>query len=1114
MGFYGNITNTSNTTFSFDRIYPNRLAMDTNANNDGIFIGRYVLVEYQEKAAYPVAYHATLVSGSNAQYYFYSSTNQEEISKIKYLGPAPDEPEHLPSVDDVNAIYQDGFYEGEILQYYIYSSEKKDWIFSEDFYKCIGGIDGYAIFEKIETPEMKSDYIQNFEIDENHYGQESKGFKGYDSTVWVKSSVEQNGKLITKYVNIADLNSVVPTFDIAADAPTMTPIAPHFDADSTNVYYKLHAQPQWGFRIAQTSADKSDEKTQWVKDFYDPITDTSSKKYASGVSNEIPNWDSDIPVDLNAAIYFNEAGFKKQLIGTDERNGEIKKHSKTVTENAIKIEATGKSGNEYNTHNGKEGPTKTQQIDTQEITINLPAIGNMMSDAWDIIHGPNRDDARTDNNGSLQGRLDSFEAFYDNQIPVKQIGGTIIGSKINGAANYDNNATWTEESPKPQDILDDKTSPNFERDDAWIKTEILTTGLQNGDKNSTSDQKSNSGISIHHTFHATASSTSAVDKNEIEDNIIKSDTYKEDKILSNNLSNIGDKKDFIELYTPYVDAKGHVVGKNIETITLPYGYKYFKTSGIVSEDKKGDLYSTNVNTNGIQETKPTKVESDTEAHNTQDTLSINPANKWIQTKLADTENDGDVLTIAHEIHSIDETVSEQGDNETSHSNLNKENGANNEVNLTMYDWTYDEAGHITSKREHTYTLPFSYKNIEIANDGSTSSAEPVSEVGTQTADATQDDLKLTTSNKWILLDAGEEDIVKFGHLVNDTPYFEGTYRANTNGVEKNIIETEGQRPKFGEPFNILNVSVDRAGHILDFGINTVTIPQGKYEKDTQNTNSTSLIVGMGLDGPTGEITTTSATTNTLQLSNYTYIGNGTEDTQKVANGQSINTALGTLEKRINDLDYTDPDANTTQFVSKVTEKEGVISVERANVGELVLTGYTASGKGNGEVGATDTVNLAFAKIENKINTFLKAADTSTNAIDTLRELQSYITTHGTEANNMLNAINTLDIRINKLNSSVNATSGKYISSIKIENDILSIGETELPIYTLTTGDNNGQVKFNNTNINVKGLGSAAYTESSAYLDATYAAKIDALEKRIKELEAKINPDPETPVDGE
>jgi hypothetical protein len=38
----------------------------------------------------------------------------------------------------------------------------------------------------------------------------------------------------------------------------------------------------------------------------------------------------------------------------------------------------------------------------------------MMSDAWDIIHGTNRDDARTDENSSLQGRLDSFKHMSEN----------------------------------------------------------------------------------------------------------------------------------------------------------------------------------------------------------------------------------------------------------------------------------------------------------------------------------------------------------------------------------------------------------------------------------------------------------------------------------------------------------------------------------------------------------------------------------------------------------------------------------------------------------------------------------------------------------------------------
>ena len=60
---------------------------------------------------------------------------------------------------------------------------------------------------------------------------------------------------------IAELNSVVPTFDLAADPPTMTPIMPHFDTNNTNVYYKLHWQPQWGLRVAAKEGLNSDSTT-------------------------------------------------------------------------------------------------------------------------------------------------------------------------------------------------------------------------------------------------------------------------------------------------------------------------------------------------------------------------------------------------------------------------------------------------------------------------------------------------------------------------------------------------------------------------------------------------------------------------------------------------------------------------------------------------------------------------------------------------------------------------------------------------------------------------------------------------------------------------------------
>lgn len=46
MAFYGRLTNESKTSMTFDRVYPNRVTMDAMAESDGVFTGRFVLVEY------------------------------------------------------------------------------------------------------------------------------------------------------------------------------------------------------------------------------------------------------------------------------------------------------------------------------------------------------------------------------------------------------------------------------------------------------------------------------------------------------------------------------------------------------------------------------------------------------------------------------------------------------------------------------------------------------------------------------------------------------------------------------------------------------------------------------------------------------------------------------------------------------------------------------------------------------------------------------------------------------------------------------------------------------------------------------------------------------------
>ena len=893
MGFYGNITNTSNTTFQFDRIYPNRLSMDANANNDGIFIGRYVLVEYQENAAYPVVY----IKNNK----FYSSPNYEDASRIKFLSGT-----RVENPDTNNDGYLDGIYEGEFVQHYVNLNQVNGNITFDkiDFYKCIGGTGGYAVFEKA-TPQNKSDYITNFGIDEAHYSSK-KGFKGYDSTVWTKASVESNGKLITKYVHIADLNSVVPTFDIAADAPTTEPLTPHFDADSTNVYYKLHMQTPFGFRIKETTADKSDEEAVHYITKYDKNTNTTT------TTTKLV--DADIFYNKDALTFKkNDTSNRVKTSGTDE----------------IKIVPTGKSEG-YSTKYSHY--SKGENIgDIQELSIHLPSVGYMVSQGWDVIHGPKRDDARTDINGSLQGRLDSFTDMNVNAIPVKRADdGTLVASYING----NNNKTVGTNK-----ILDENLSTSFDQDDAWIRTEINTANLDNKTKLS--------GISIHHTWHKQNDTKTTTNKNT-------------NGVTSTNTS------DKIDLYTPIVDKAGHVVGKNTETVTLPYGYKCFKTDGIVSEDEKGDLYSTNVNTNGIQETKPTKVESYTEARNTQDTLSINPANKWIQTKLVNTENDGDVLTIAHEIHSIDETVSKQGDNKTSHSNLNKEDGANNEVNLTMYDWTYDKAGHITSKRKHTYTLPFSYKNIEIANDGNASSAEPASVVGTQTADATQDNLKLTTSNKWILLDASEKDVIKIGHKLS--------------GIEaKEYSSSDTNIANFGDSFNILKFTTDKAGHITNVQEESIKIPNIVFTNDNNGNVVTNMAYNYNVNNKTGTFTETRENIGTLSLGTHTGITTTTNGLN-IISSDTISDAFNKTQTHINNLKLESTDSDS-DWVADVTQTDGQVAIIRKGTNNLKLKDYSAlTGVSTMELDSNDTLNNAFGKLEYRIKEEEKNREAAINAL--------------------------------------------------------------------------------------------------------------------------------------
>jgi hypothetical protein len=308
-----------------------------------------------------------------------------------------------------------------------------------------------------------------------------------------------------------------------------------------------------------------------------------------------------------------------------------------------------------------------------------------------------------------------------------------------------------------------------------------------------------------------------------------------------------------------------------------------------------------------------------------------------------------------------------GDNETSHSNPNKEDRANNEINLTMYDWTYDEAGHITSKRKHTYTLPFSYKNIEITNDGSASSAEPASTTGTQTADATQDDLKLTTSNKWIVLDASEEDVIKFGHELS--------------GIEaKEHSSSDTDIADFGDSFNILKFTTDKAGHITEVNQESVKIPSIVFTNDTAGNVVTNMNYNYNTNNKTGTFTETRENIGTLALGTHT----GTTITDNglnILNTDTVSGAFNKVQTHINSLNLASTNSDL-EWVTDVTQANGKIAIARKGTNSLKLNNYSAlTSVSSIDLATNDTLNNAFGKLEYRIKEEEKNRVAAIEALD-------------------------------------------------------------------------------------------------------------------------------------
>lgn len=257
--FYGNIKNVNRTQFNFDKTYNNRYEMEKNTSIDNVFIGRYVLIEYDSNKGFGLDTYLEVYI-KNESFYIDESCTIRATAEYVHL-------------DDV-VKYLNG-------NVYI-------------FYKCTGfnssGSDASAIFQQIT--DLNSDtYTKNYSIDLSIYGDNT----GYDSTVWQKIYTQNNGQ---EYIKIADLNTTTPKFSISADPPSVIPSPPHFGSNSTNINYDIHMQPSWGFRVKEAEDENySDVDINHKALSYNKITDTIEEQL----------------LDYKGNIYFNKAGFNPNI---------------------------------------------------------------------------------------------------------------------------------------------------------------------------------------------------------------------------------------------------------------------------------------------------------------------------------------------------------------------------------------------------------------------------------------------------------------------------------------------------------------------------------------------------------------------------------------------------------------------------------------------------------------------------------------------------------------------------------------------------------------------------------------------------------------------------------
>lgn len=198
-----------------------------------------------------------------------------------------------------------------------------------------------------------------------------------------------------------------------------------------------------------------------------------------------------------------------------------------------------------------------------------------------------------------------------------------------------------------------------------------------------------------------------------------------------------------------------------------------------------------------------------------------------------------------------------------------------------------------------------------------------------------------------------------------------------------------------------------------------------------------------------------------------------EDTK--ANGTSVNVSVTTKGGKVTAVAVDETGLNTALGL-------------KANAADVYTKSETYT--------KTEVANEIAKEVAKIIN------DNDDASVNTLEEIAAWIAAHpesvaaiNKEISDLKGLVGTDKVadqitnKVNTLGKTDAAVTGQYVSAVSQANGIISVTRADLPTYTLAEGATNGTVKFNGAEVKVHGLGSAAFTESSAYDAAGAAAAV-------------------------